>query len=87
MLTTRAVSYVKTLYAFTNSKICLRNFTTSDTEMWCINKSCARTWALLNPCRNGSGKSSIIPLMEWFYNPTLGEAHLDGKNIKNLRLS
>ncbi|KAJ0511542.1 putative Type 1 protein exporter [Helianthus annuus] len=54
--------------------------------MLCINKSCARTWALINPCRNGSGKSSIIPLMEWFYNPTLGEAHLDGKNIKNLKI-
>ncbi|KAM5556260.1 ABC transporter B family member 6 [Rosa sericea] len=36
--------------------------------------------------RNGSGKSSIIPLMEQFYNPTLGEVLLDGENIKNLNL-
>uniref|UniRef100_A0A7N0UE15 ABC transporter B family member 20 n=1 Tax=Kalanchoe fedtschenkoi TaxID=63787 RepID=A0A7N0UE15_KALFE len=36
--------------------------------------------------RNGSGKSSIIPLMERFYDPTLGEVLLDGENIKNLRL-
>ncbi|PNY08241.1 ABC transporter B family member 20-like protein [Trifolium pratense] len=36
--------------------------------------------------RNGSGKSSIIPLMERFYDPTLGEVLLDGENIKNLNL-
>ncbi|XP_030512555.2 ABC transporter B family member 20-like isoform X2 [Rhodamnia argentea] len=36
--------------------------------------------------RNGSGKSSIIPLMERFYDPTLGEVLLDGVNIKNLKL-
>ncbi|KAK9684161.1 hypothetical protein RND81_10G190600 [Saponaria officinalis] len=36
--------------------------------------------------RNGSGKSSIIPLMERFYDPTLGEVLLDGENIKNLQL-
>ncbi|XP_021729691.1 ABC transporter B family member 6-like [Chenopodium quinoa] len=36
--------------------------------------------------RNGSGKSSIIPLMECFYDPTLGEVLLDGENIKNLQL-
>ncbi|KAK4834907.1 hypothetical protein QYF36_002346 [Acer negundo] len=36
--------------------------------------------------RNGSGKSSIIPLMERFYDPTLGEVLLDGENIKNLKL-
>ncbi|KAH0757168.1 hypothetical protein KY290_020661 [Solanum tuberosum] len=36
--------------------------------------------------RNGSGKSSIIPLMERFYNPTLGEVLFDGENIKNLKL-
>ncbi|RVW49393.1 ABC transporter B family member 20 [Vitis vinifera] len=35
---------------------------------------------------NGSGKSSIIPLMERFYDPTLGEVLLDGENIKNLKL-
>ncbi|PIA38942.1 hypothetical protein AQUCO_02700259v1 [Aquilegia coerulea] len=36
--------------------------------------------------RNGSGKSSIIPLMERFYDPTLGEVLLDGENIKSLKL-
>ncbi|PKA56363.1 ABC transporter B family member 20 [Apostasia shenzhenica] len=36
--------------------------------------------------RNGSGKSSIIPLMERFYDPTLGEILFDGENIKNLKL-
>ncbi|XP_022133517.1 ABC transporter B family member 20 isoform X2 [Momordica charantia] len=36
--------------------------------------------------RNGSGKSSIIPLMERFYDPTLGEVLLDGENIKNVKL-
>ncbi|KAF5467238.1 hypothetical protein F2P56_017085 [Juglans regia] len=36
--------------------------------------------------RNGSGKSSIIPLMERFYDPTLGEVLLDGENIRNLKL-
>ncbi|XP_057840073.2 ABC transporter B family member 20 [Cryptomeria japonica] len=36
--------------------------------------------------RNGSGKSSIIPLMENFYDPTLGEILLDGENIKNLNI-
>ena len=36
--------------------------------------------------RNGSGKSSIIPLMERFYDPTLGEVLLDDENIKNLNL-
>ncbi|KAJ4805139.1 hypothetical protein LUZ62_017705 [Rhynchospora pubera] len=36
--------------------------------------------------RNGSGKSSIIPLMERFYDPTLGEVLLDGENIKILNL-
>ncbi|KAJ9698332.1 hypothetical protein PVL29_007422 [Vitis rotundifolia] len=36
--------------------------------------------------RNGSGKSSIIPLMERFYDPTLGEVLLDGQNIKSLKL-
>ncbi|KAJ6822507.1 ABC transporter B family member 20 [Iris pallida] len=36
--------------------------------------------------KNGSGKSSIIPLMERFYDPTLGEILLDGENIKSLKL-
>ncbi|KAK9169269.1 hypothetical protein Syun_001409 [Stephania yunnanensis] len=36
--------------------------------------------------RNGSGKSSIIPLMERFYDPTLGEVLLDGENIRSLKL-
>lgn len=45
---------------------------------------CKKTVALVG--RNGSGKSSIIPLMERFYDPTLGEVLLDGENIKNLRI-
>ncbi|KAI3865020.1 hypothetical protein MKX03_012174 [Papaver bracteatum] len=36
--------------------------------------------------RNGSGKSSIISLMERFYDPTLGEVLLDGENMKNLKV-
>ncbi|KAH7427059.1 hypothetical protein KP509_10G028600 [Ceratopteris richardii] len=36
--------------------------------------------------RHGSGKSSIIPLIERFYDPTLGEVLLDGENIRNLRV-
>ncbi|CAO2038879.1 unnamed protein product [Urochloa humidicola] len=36
--------------------------------------------------RNGSGKSSIIPLKERFYDPTLGEVLLDGENIKKLKV-
>ncbi|ONK76974.1 uncharacterized protein A4U43_C02F1820 [Asparagus officinalis] len=36
--------------------------------------------------KNGSGKSSIIPLMERFYDPTLGEVLLDGENIKTMNL-
>ncbi|KAM7527834.1 hypothetical protein LguiB_031244 [Lonicera macranthoides] len=36
--------------------------------------------------RNGSGKSSIIPLIERYYDPTLGEVLLDGENIKSLNL-
>lgn len=36
--------------------------------------------------RHGSGKSSIIPLIERFYDPTLGEVLLDGENIKNMRV-
>ncbi|KAG6532262.1 hypothetical protein ZIOFF_006102 [Zingiber officinale] len=36
--------------------------------------------------RNGFRKSSIIPLMERFYDPTLGEVLLDGENIKHLKL-
>ncbi|KAG0562857.1 hypothetical protein KC19_9G176700 [Ceratodon purpureus] len=35
---------------------------------------------------NGSGKSSIIALIERFYDPTLGEVLLDGENIKNLKV-
>ncbi|KAL2641408.1 hypothetical protein R1flu_008995 [Riccia fluitans] len=34
---------------------------------------------------NGSGKSSVISLIERFYDPTLGEVLLDGENIKNLK--
>ncbi|KAG6554301.1 hypothetical protein Mapa_004217 [Marchantia paleacea] len=34
---------------------------------------------------NGSGKSSVISLIERFYDPTLGEVLLDGENIKGLK--
>ncbi|KAL1827593.1 hypothetical protein ACET3Z_006005 [Daucus carota] len=36
--------------------------------------------------RTGSGKSSLIPILERFYDPTLGEVLLDGENIKSLNL-
>ncbi|XP_024383964.1 ABC transporter B family member 20 isoform X2 [Physcomitrium patens] len=35
---------------------------------------------------NGSGKSSVIALIERFYSPTLGEVLLDGENIRNLNV-
>lgn len=43
-----------------------------------------KTMALVG--RNGSGKSSIIPLLERYYDPTLGEILLDGENINSLKL-
>ncbi|XP_078429400.1 ABC transporter B family member 20-like isoform X2 [Wolffia australiana] len=49
-----------------------------------LNVPARKTVALVG--RNGSGKSSIIPLMERFYDPTLGEVLLDGENIKTLKL-
>ncbi|XP_024965312.1 ABC transporter B family member 20-like [Cynara cardunculus var. scolymus] len=36
--------------------------------------------------RSGSGKSSLIPLLERHYDPTLGEVLLDGVNTKSLKL-
>ncbi|XP_071726673.1 ABC transporter B family member 20-like [Rutidosis leptorrhynchoides] len=36
--------------------------------------------------RSGSGKSSLIPLMERHYDPNMGEILLDGVNIKTLKL-
>ncbi|KAK8067614.1 hypothetical protein PG996_006726 [Apiospora saccharicola] len=36
---------------------------------------------------SGSGKSSIVGLMERFYEPTAGEVCLDGKDIQSLNLS
>jgi ATP-binding cassette subfamily B (MDR/TAP) protein 1 len=36
---------------------------------------------------SGSGKSTVISLVERFYDPQAGEVLIDGINIKNLRLS
>jgi len=36
---------------------------------------------------SGSGKSTVISLVERFYDPQAGEVLIDGINIKNIRLS
>ena len=36
--------------------------------------------------QSGSGKSTIIGLIERFYDPSEGEVLVDGKNIKTLNL-
>ncbi|KAK6926916.1 ABC transporter-like, ATP-binding domain [Dillenia turbinata] len=51
---------------------------------FCLTVPAKKTVALVG--KNGSGKSSIIPLMERFYDPNLGEVLLDGENIKSLKL-
>ncbi|KAI3772402.1 hypothetical protein L6452_03587 [Arctium lappa] len=43
-----------------------------------------KTMALVG--RSGSGKSSLIPLLERHYDPTMGEVLLDGVNTKSLKL-
>ena len=36
---------------------------------------------------SGSGKSTVIGLIERFYDPTAGEVHLDGVDIRRLQVS
>ena len=36
---------------------------------------------------SGSGKSTVIGLIERFYDPTAGEVHLDGMDIRRLQVS
>ncbi len=35
---------------------------------------------------SGSGKSTVIGLIERFYDPTAGEVHLDGVDIRRLQV-
>lgn len=45
---------------------------------------CGKVMALVG--QSGSGKSTVISLVERFYDPDAGEVMIDGVNIKNLRL-
>ena len=45
---------------------------------------CGKTMAIVG--ESGSGKSTVINLVERFYDPQAGEVLIDGVNIKSLRL-
>lgn len=45
---------------------------------------CGKTAALVG--QSGSGKSTVISLVERFYDPDAGEVLIDGVNLKDLRL-
>ncbi|XP_051128218.1 ABC transporter B family member 9-like [Andrographis paniculata] len=45
---------------------------------------CGKTVALVG--QSGSGKSTVISLVERFYDPDAGEVLIDGENLKNLSL-
>ncbi|KAH6773575.1 P-glycoprotein 9 [Perilla frutescens var. hirtella] len=49
-----------------------------------IHIPCGETAALVG--QSGSGKSTVISLVERFYDPEAGEVLIDGVNLKNLRL-
>uniref|UniRef100_A0A151UDP5 ABC transporter B family member 9 n=1 Tax=Cajanus cajan TaxID=3821 RepID=A0A151UDP5_CAJCA len=51
----------------------------------CLSIPAGKTVALVG--ESGSGKSTVISLLERFYNPGSGHILLDGVNIKDLRLS
>lgn len=49
-----------------------------------IHIPCGKTVALVG--QSGSGKSTVISLVERFYDPEAGEVLIDGVNLKSLRL-
>ncbi|KAM3361926.1 ABC transporter B family member 9-like isoform X2 [Capsicum galapagoense] len=51
----------------------------------CLTIPSGKTVALVG--ESGSGKSTVISLIERFYNPESGEIHLDGVEIKQFKLS
>lgn len=50
----------------------------------CLHVPCGTTMAIVG--ESGSGKSTVISLMERFYDPQAGEVLVDGVNIKSLQL-
>lgn len=49
-----------------------------------LNVPCGKTAALVG--QSGSGKSTVISLVERFYDPEAGEVLIDGVNLKNMNL-
>ena len=54
-------------------------------ENFSLSIKAGQTIALVGP--SGSGKSSVVALIERFYNPQYGSIELDGINIRELKLS
>ena len=62
------------------------NFPT-DVKVFChfdLTVPAGKTVALVG--ESGSGKSTVIGLIERFYDPTAGEVHLDGVDIRRLQV-